>query len=482
MVSTSHPRDINGIQQRDRVGGRAIVIGTGIGGLLAGRSLADRFAEVLLIERDILPAVGEQRKGVPQGHHVHGLMARGHDIIERLFPGITGDLVRQGALMVNATADILWFQGGGYHATPHSTTSMLALSRPLLEGSIRERVRALDNVRIEERRAVRGLWLRPDGSRVTGVRVEGDAAMGGDEILPADLVVDASGRGSRLPAWLRLAGYDEPVEQRSGVEVRYATRSFRRSPQDLAGKLVVVIAASPELPRGAVMVAQEDGSWRVTLAGRHGEQPPTDLPGFIDYAWSLAAPEVAQVVSTAKPIGDASVYGFRSNQRRRYEGLARFPAGLLPFADSLCAFNPIYAQGMSVAAIEAEALQRCLVAGTADLAGRFFAAIAPDLDDAWQFASAADSRFVTTPIALPRKARVITWYMDRLHIAARSEPAVSIAFREVVNLNQRPSSLLRPAVATRVLRGNLPYRRASSYPVKPAMSPAPPVTLTTPLS
>ena len=476
MTRVSDPRDTNGLPTGARR--RAIVIGAGIGGLLAGRALADTYDEVLILERDTLPALGQNRQGIPQGDHVHGLMARGRTILETLFPGITDELVGHGALLADLVADSRWFQGGGYHLETASGMHTLTMTRPLLEGVIRGRVLQRPNVRILEGAVARGLLTSADRSRITGVRIAGDPIVGGDENSSADLVVDASGRGSQLPMWLRMLGYDAPEERRSGVETRYASRFFRRHSGDLAGKLAVIVASSPELRRGGVMIAQEGDRWLATLAGRGGEQPPTDLDAFIDFARSLPAPEIFEIVSTAEPLGEAAVYGFRSNQRRAYESVPNFPEGVLPFADGLCAFNPIYAQGMTVAAIEAGALASCLEAGTENLAHRFFAIIARDLDTAWKLAASADIRFVTVPQALPRKMRLLNGYMDRLQIAARTDPVVSIAFREVANLQQPPSTLMRPAMVLRVLRGNLGRRAPQPATPAPVAAPSPllPVT------
>ncbi len=438
--------------------GRAIVIGAGIGGLLATRALADAYDEVLILERDTLPETGKGRKGIPQGPHVHALMSRGGTILEAQFPGIIDELVDCGALRADLVADSRWYQHGGYHLDARSGLRGLAMTRPLIEGIIRERVRALPNVVIQERTAVKGLLATADRSRVTGARIsEGpDYTDSGD--IPADLVVDASGRGSHLPAWLQTLGFDAPGERRSGVPTHYASRFFRRRPGDLDGKVAVIVASSPEMPRGSVLIAQEGDRWLATLVGRGDVQPPTDLDAFIDFARSLPAPEVFDIVSTAEPLGDAAVYSFRSDQRRDYDQLARLPDGILPFADSICAFNPVYAQGMSIAAIEAEALAHCVAAGTEQLARRFFGAIARDLDNAWMLAAGTDRRFITAPEALPRKERILNGYLNRLHVAARVDPAVSVAFREVTNLQRPPTSLMRPAIMMRVLLATLRQR------------------------
>lgn len=438
---------------------RAIVIGAGIGGLLASRVLADAYDEVLILERDTLPASGEGRKGIPQGAHVHALMSRGGEILETQFPGITDELVGHGALRGDQVADSRWYQDGGYHRNPASSLHALAMSRPLLEGIIRQRVLQRPNVVMQERTAVKGLLATADRSRVTGVRISEGPDHNDHEDIPADLVVDASGRGSHLPAWLQTLGFDAPEERHTGVATHYASRLFRRRPEDLDGKLAVVVASTSTVPRGGVALAQEGDHWIVTLAGRKDEHPPTDLDAFIDFARSLPAREIFEIVSTAEPRGDAAVYSFRSDQRRDYDQLARFPEGILPFADSICAFNPVYAQGMSIAAIEAEALTQCIAAGTDQLAKRFFGAISRDIDSAWMLAAGADKRFITAPEDLPRQERMVNGYLDRLHVAARVDPAVSIAFREVVNLQRPPTSLMRPSIMMRVLVANLRQRR-----------------------
>ncbi len=431
---------------------QAIVIGAGIGGLLVSRVLADRYLQVLVLERDTLPETGQHRKGIPQGRHVHGLMARGRTIIEALFPGITDELMSLGAIPANMGKDVFWYQNGGYHCEADSETQTLLLGRPTLEGQIRTRLLERNNVSIKEGCAVQSLDFDDKRLSVTGVQ----AITGGrTEALSADLVVDASGRGSQLPVWLRNAGFAPPVETRVGVEVRYATRLFKRSPGQMRGKYGTVIVASPELKRGSVAIAQEGDRWLVTLAGRGGVQPPNDLRGFTEFARSLAAPEVHQLILDAEPVDDGAVYGFPQSQRRFYERLGAFPSGLLAFGDAICAFNPVYAQGMTVAALEALCLQQCLDDGTEQLASRFFQAIAKPVEAAWRMAASGDLRFSTAEYRPPRKVRAMNWYMDRFQIAARSESTVAAAFVEVVNFTEPPSTLLTPTIALRVLRGNI---------------------------
>ena len=211
-------------QQRNRT--HAIVIGASMGGLLAARALADRFARVTVIERDSLAAAPHQRKGVPQGEHAHGLLARGREVIEDFFPGITDELVAQGAMRGHVGGDVLWHCAGDFLAEARGDLVGVLLSRPLLETQVRARLAALDNVAIATACDVLGLLATPDCARVTGVRVQRPS--GAVEEMPADLVVDASGSGTRSPAWLGMLGYAAPAEETVRVGLGYTTRLYRR--------------------------------------------------------------------------------------------------------------------------------------------------------------------------------------------------------------------------------------------------------------
>jgi 2-polyprenyl-6-methoxyphenol hydroxylase-like FAD-dependent oxidoreductase len=430
--------------------GRAIVIGAGIGGLLAARALADHFPEVVVLDRDTLPDSPVHRRNVPHGQHVHGLLARGRAIVERLFPGIGAELVADGAMLLNSQRDVRWFQQGGYHADPKRGVTVLLQSRPLLEHHLRRRVAALPNVTILDGCQVTGLLASRDRALVTGVRAATVDDPTSEHELATALTVDASGRGSRLPAWLEGLGYEVPARAEAGVESRYATRRFRRAPGQGGARPVTVIVASPQLRRGGVMLAQEGDEWLVTLSSRNGIQPPTDLGGFIDWAKSLEAPDIYDVVRQAIPLDDGVIYRFPRSSRRQYERMDRVPAGVLPFGDAICAFNPVYAQGMSVAAIEAEALGRCLAAGTDGLWRRFLGGIAPAVEGCWAMAAAGDMRYADAPVELPRAAKLAGQYMARLLDAAQRDRVVAEAFQRVTNLVDPPQALRRPRIALRV--------------------------------
>jgi 2-polyprenyl-6-methoxyphenol hydroxylase-like FAD-dependent oxidoreductase len=440
------------------IGKRAVVLGASMAGLTAARVLADAYERVTVLERDALPATAAHRKGVPQSRHAHGLLAAGRVSLEELFPGLTDELVANGALSGDLQTQTRWYNHGLRLCPGPSDLQGIALSRPLLEGCIRERVRALPNVRVVDRCHAAGLVPTPDRRRVRGVRVIRRVDGSAEEVLEADLVVDATGRGSRSPVWLEELGYPRPAEDEVRIGVAYASRVYRRRRDHLDGDSGVVVAATPDQPRGGAMLAMEGDRWVVTLNGYLGQRPPADPDGFVAFAAGLPAPDIFEVISDAEPLGEVLPARYPASVRRRYERQGRFPDGYLVTGDAVCSFNPVYGQGMSVAALEALALRECLRAGPATgLARHFFAKMAPIVDIPWGIAVGADLRFPSIQGARTAKIRLVNAYLARFHLAAATDPILGRAFLRVVNLTDRPEGLLRPAIALRVLAGNLQH-------------------------
>jgi 2-polyprenyl-6-methoxyphenol hydroxylase-like FAD-dependent oxidoreductase len=442
-------------EQRQKVGDSAVVIGAGMGGLLVARVLADYYAQVTVLERDTLPSPGEARKGVPQGRHAHGLLHRGREILEELFPGLTQALIEQGA----ARGQGRFFAAGGYLCRPPAWFEGLFVSRPCLEAETRAHLLRLPNVRMVENCDVLGLAADAGRTRVAGVRlIRRQQEKAAAEILPADLVVDAGGRGSRTPAWLAELGYPKPEVELVNVEMGYASRFYERRPEHVDGDLMVNIAPSIDNKRACGMLAQEGNRWLVTLAGYFGDYPPLDEQGFLAFARSLPVPDVYDVIRTAKPLTEPVAYHFPANQWRHYERLDRFPKGLLVAADAMCSFTPIYGQGITVAALEALALRDCLAASSRQLAQRFFPKAAKIAGIAWSIAAGNDTRLSGAQGPVSPAKRLLQWYMGKLQIATHHDPVVAQAFRQVTNMMAAPPSLLHPRIALRVLWAHLHHR------------------------
>jgi len=441
-----------------RIGEHAVVIGASMGGLLAARALSDFFTMVTIVERDAFPASDVPRKGVPQGRHTHGLLARGRAVLEEFFPGYSNEVVTEsGGLLGDIANDITWIGHNVALAQDKSGLIGLLASRPVLEGHVRRRVLKLPNIRAIENCAVQGLATGASRDRVTGVRVRIDGK--DEETINADLVVDASGRGSASPAWLDELGYQRPADEKVEIGIGYMTRTYRRKPGELGGKLGIVIAGSAPNWRNGVIIALENDTWTVSVGGFLGDDAPANDAEFLAFLATLPTKEIHDVVARAEPLTDYIRYRYVSSLRRRYEKLERFPQGYLVFGDAICSFNPVYGQGMTVAAQEAVTLRDVLNAGAEDLAPRFFKAAAKIVDTPWDIAVGNDLRHPRVEGPRPAMVRFINWYIGKLHLAARNDATLATAFLKVANLMSPPPALLSPAIAWRVWRGN---RRAAA--------------------
>lgn len=435
-----------------KIDGHAVVLGASMAGLLAARVLSDAYERVTVVERDELPDGPVHRRGVPQARHVHGLLPRGCGLLEDLFPGLLAELVAAGA-HAGGALEIRGFYSGHRLAPPVTDLKGLGLSRPLLESRIRARVRAIPTVTIREACDAVGVVPTPDRRRVCGVRLVPGAQPAAQRTLEADLVVDATGRGSRTPTWLAQLGFPEPRRDRMEVGVRYGTRAFRLRQGALGQELGVVIGETPSHPRHATILGIEGGVHLCSLAGFRGDFPPIEPAGFLHFAGGLAFPDVRDALVGAEPLDGGATYGFPANVRVRYERLSRHPTGLLVIGDAICALNPIYGQGMTVAAMQAETLAHLLRAGAPFDPGHYFTEMARTVDVPWDMTAAADLARSVVAGRRSLRLRLVNAYISRLHAAAESDPDLTLAFIRVGGLLDPPSALVRPGRVVRVLKG-----------------------------
>ncbi len=462
-----------------KIGDHAVVLGASMSGLLAARVLSDFYRTVTVVERDVMPTDAAQRRGVPQGQHVHALWPRGSQILNELFSGFFTELVTDGGkVWDDGDSSKFYLSFGGHqfvrsvafpHFQPRDATHYQ--SRPFLEDHVRRRVRAIPNVTMRDGHDVVKLTCSKDRSRVTGVSI---ASRQSDEnqSMSADLVVDATGRGSRMPAFLESLGYDRPVEDEVVMRLAYSSQLLR-IPPGMHNGLAVLIGPVPGRPTGMALFTYEDYTWLLTTIGLAGHEPPADLTGMLRFIEDFTPPEVLSALQCARPLGDVARYRTPSSRWRRYDKIRRFPAGLLVFGDAICSFNPIYGQGMTVAALEAVALDRCLRRGRSNLAPKFFHAAAKPIGVAWQLAVGGDLALPEIEGLRPLSMRLANKYVDRVQTAAETNLAVAEQFLKVAGFSSRPASLFAPSVVFRVAAVNWQRRRApaSELALKASQSP-----------
>lgn len=445
--------------------GHAVVVGAGPAGLLAARVLADRFAGVTLVDRDA-PGMGAApagiaggpgfRKGAPQGRHLHTLTVRGAEILERYFPGLDAELGALGCPAVDQALDAVTDTPAGRLPRFRSGLVVRSASRALLEERLRGRLlEGHPNVRLRGGVEATGLLLK--GRRTVGIEVRTRSTGAAGE-LPADLVVDASGAGSRAPAWLRASGFGVPAEEVVDAGLVYATRWYRAPEGPLEGLPDGVLGAAvlpdgARNPRGGTMRRVEGGLLTVVLVGLMGRNPPTDEAGFLRFARDLPSRAIHDALRPLTPL--SPVYGFRrtANRRRRYDR-TRLPEGFLVAGDAATALNPSYGTGMTAAALSAtaleEALRRTPGAGARGLGRRFHRLQERAVRPCWTTTTSSDR--IWAEEAPGPAARLLHRLSDGVFAHAARDASTAEALLRVKNVVEGPAALARPHILLPALR------------------------------
>lgn len=436
----------------------AVVIGGSLGGMFAARVLADHFDLVTVLDRDTFPETPDHRSGVPQSHHAHGLLARGQLIIEKLFPNIMREMQTAGALG-GGRLEII--SPVGKLASVDLTKDGTFVSRFLLEWHVRRRLKMLNHVTLQPGTEVTELLSTKDRTRVIGAKLRYRNGYEGAETISGDLVVDASGRHSKASEWLEALGYDAPPEESINSGIGYASRFYEKPtdfPADWSG--IIINGRAPDNPRAGLILPIENDKWHVTVGGFAGYYPEGGETGFLEWAKVLPDPSIYEAVRVAKPLSPVKLYRTPTNRLKHFEQLERQPKGLIFTGDSVCAFNPIYGQGMTTSALDAEVLQATL--SKMDCASNGFERtfqrrISKAVAAPWFIATGEDLRWKGVELTGSSRSGTafVHHYVTALLKRARTDRVVSGAYFKMLHMLEPPASLFSPNVMLRVLGGFL---------------------------
>lgn len=419
----------------------AVVIGASFAGLLAAAAAARDGYRVTILERDLLPTTAEPRPGVPQGTQAHILLHRGLLAIESLLPGIERDLLDAGGVPFN-TGQMPSLGDYGWMPQNDLAYDIISISRPLLEHLVRQRVLALDDVTVREETRVSNLTR--DGNRW-------QLHDRGDFLANADVLIDASGRSSRLPHWLTELGITVPEAVVVNSRLGYAGRRYRGRVPIHTGAVVFATATEQT---GALVLPIENGDWLVCAAGYGEHRPDRDNEEFEPFLDAVRDPVVADIARRLEPQGDVAIHRQTANRRIPYGSSRDWPAGLFVVGDAMCAFNPVYGQGITVAASQAQLLRPALTRfdGSARTTRRIQRRLGAVTNLPWAVSTSEDTRIVDPDRRRTPVERATGWWTARMvALAAGGDTASIRAFARVYHLMGTPLLMFSPAVVRSIV-------------------------------
>jgi len=435
------------------LGERAIVVGSGLGGLSAARALSDRFRQVVILDRDELPDDATPRPGVPQGKHPHALLSGGLKALEQLFPGFASKLSQAGAMPIDRGFDIL-YEIAGQDPWPRIKFDRptYAMSRPLIELTVRRQVKRLTNVKVESGCRVLKIIGESNTGAATGICYR--TPDGNVETLQSDLIIDASGNGSLTLEFLKASGRRLPEETSIGVNMRYASALFDHADIKDNYKIAYTLPDAPEESRGGLILPAENGTYQIVLIGRGEDIPPINESEFRRYARDLPTPTVYNAIKNARGLTEITPYSFSESRWRHFAQVSDFPGGLLPIGDAICRFNPVYGQGMSVAAREASLLFELIGRFNSDLLSTLahdFLTKAEDLiADPWAMSAIPDFIYPETTGVRPKDLGERLNFQKGLGRLAARDAAVFELLMDVRNLLKPFNVLDDPSIVGRI--------------------------------
>jgi len=448
--------------------GHALVLGSSLAGLLAARVLSDHYDSVTVIERDVLPEDPVPRRGVPQMNHVHALLARGREILEQLFPGLNDEMIADGAPLLDMADDLSWLTPGGWGVRFSSELRMLAFTRPLLDLHVRRRLAERHQVEVFDNTEVVRLLANDKKSLVGAIVRTFDSQTGEyrEAKVPADLIVDATGRGSKAHRWLEELGHSAPKETVVNAHTGYASRLYR-VPEGFKSEWcsLFIQANPPKEKRGGLLLRVEGNRWLVTLVGGDHDYPPTDEDEFVEFARSLRSPLIYDAIKNAEPLTPIRGHRGTENRWRHFESTKDLPSNFIAIGDSVCAFNPVYGQGMTIASIEALTLHECLQEQRDNkvFSRSFQKRLAKLNQTPWMLATGEDMRYAGTEGAVAnRRVRFMHWYMNQVFKLASFDPDVRLVLLKVFGMLVKPTALFRPRIVFSILVQALGFVRTKA--------------------
>jgi 2-polyprenyl-6-methoxyphenol hydroxylase-like FAD-dependent oxidoreductase len=435
-----------------QLGERAIVVGAGMGGLMAAGVLSRYFSEVIVLDKDKLPDDFSPRKSVPQGSHVHALLVQGRRNLEKIFPGLTSDLIDRGVVCSRSGLEFCVHDDAGWQPRRDLDLLLLTMSRPLLEGTVREHATNNDRVSIRGKCRVEG-WDVTEGM-LSGVTIRGE---GGPETLAADLVIDATGRTGNSLSWLEASGYGPVEETTLEIGTGYASALFKQ-PENWSSAIdsMSIMSADPDT-RGGFIFSIENGHWFASLQGRFDQQPPSDPDEFMAYAKNLCVPDFYDWISQGERVTPIKTYKAPISRWRHYDRLADFPGRLLPLGDAVAHVNPVYGQGMTLASTHVMNLWEILAEQAADggsldgLAKPYFDRVQRFTASVWTTLENVEFTYAGTKGTRPADMDMRIAYRAGLRKLIEQDPALHKSMIEVGQLIQSSEVMVAPEIMARVM-------------------------------
>ena len=430
---------------------RAVIVGASIAGLMAATAIAPHVDEVTILEKDQLPDGPDPHQGAPQGHHAHILLKAGEQAIERLFPGIREELIVQGSHYLDFGKEIAWKHHGYWKTKLQEPFFLLMQSRPFLEWMIRKRVLQLSNVRIQEETKVIGISYHDGQTQISHVEIE--EKKGASSLLACDVLIDATGAASLSSKWLKQADLPSPKESRIHVDLAYASRKFVSKEPISPDHKAAVIYFGQANPTATGLVFSTEKEEVIVSLGGYGTHPPKDESAFLQYAKNLDSPEVYDLIKHLEPASPIRRYKFPYQRRKHYESLKQMPQNLLVIGDAFCRFDPIFGQGISVAAMEAVALQKLFTKNRPhNLARAFHRKAANIVRIPWLLSASEGFRMAHTTgkKPIPVGLNLLHWYLGHIFALSAHDAHIYRRFVEVFNLVKHPVFLFSPRILFRV--------------------------------